>query len=116
MEEKIAKMMKNLGLSREEAIELIQEDKEIDRGAKKNELPPELEAGAKKARRAERKKTDVKRTPKPKPEKSEICQVMMESLQEAFDIDSFEIINPEREFLFMRNGTKYKVVLQCPRS
>lgn len=115
MEEKIAKYMKNLGISREEAIALLEDDKEVDRGHVKRDLPPELEAGAKKARRAERKKTDTKRTVKPKPEKSEICQVMMESLQEAFDIDDFEVINPEREFCFLRDGVKYRVVLQVPR-
>lgn len=116
MEEKIAKYMKNLGISRDEAIALIEDDKEVDRGHVKRELPPELEAGAKKARRADRKKTDTKRVIKPKPEKSEICQVMMESLQEAFDIDNFEIVNPEREFLFFRDNVKYRVVLQLPRN
>ena len=42
MEEKIAKLMKSLGISREEAIELMEEDKRIDRGEKLNELDPEL--------------------------------------------------------------------------
>lgn len=115
MEEKIAKYMKNLHITREEAIALIQDDKAVDQGKQKRDLPPELEAGAKKARRAERKKTDVKRVKQPKPEKSEMCQVMMESLQEAFDINEFEIINPEREFNFERDGVKYRVTLAVPR-
>ena len=49
MENQIAKLMKSLGISREEAIELMEEDKRIDRGEKLYELAPELQAGAKKA-------------------------------------------------------------------
>ena len=115
MEEKIAKLMKSLGISREEAIQLMEDDKEIDKGAKMFELDPELEKGAKKARQADRKKTEVKREKKPKPEKAEICSAMMNGLQD-LGIKDFEITNAEREFIFHHNGTKYKVTLACPRS
>lgn len=117
MEEKIQKLMKSLNISREEAIDLIEEDKRIDRGEKLYELDPELEKGAKKARQADRKKSDTptKRERKPKPEKAEICSAMMEGLAELGVVD-FNITNPEREFLFTHNGTKYKVTLACPRS
>lgn len=115
MEEKIQKLMKSLNISREEAIDLIEEDKRIDKGEKLYELDPELEKGAKKARQADRKKTEVKRERKPKPEKAEICSAMMEGLAE-LGVADFNIINPEREFLFTHNGTKYKVTLACPRS
>ena len=43
MEEKIQKLMKSLNISREEAIDLIEEDKRIDRGEKLYDLDPELE-------------------------------------------------------------------------
>ena len=117
MEEKIQKLMKSLNISREDAIALIEEDKRIDRGEKLYELDPELEKGAKKARQADRKKSDTptKRERKPKPEKAEICSAMMEGLAE-LGIEDFNITNPEREFLFTHNGTKYKVTLACPRS
>ena len=117
MEEKIQKLMKSLNISREEAIDLIEEDKRIDRGEKLYELDPELEKGAKKARQADRKKSDTptKRERKPKPEKAEICSAMMAGLAELGVVD-FNITNPEREFLFTHNGTKYKVTLACPRS
>jgi hypothetical protein len=114
MEEKIQKLMKSLNISREEAIELMEEDKAIDRGEKLYELPKELQAGAKKARQADRKKTDVKREKKPKPEKEEICSAMMDGLRE-LDVEEFEILNPEREFIFHKDGVKYKVTLACPR-
>ena len=117
MEEKIQKLMKSLNISREEAIDLIEEDKRIDRGEKLYELGPELEKGAKKARQADRKKSDTptKRERKPKPEKAEICSAMMDGLAE-LGVADFNIPNPEREFLFTHNGTKYKVTLACPRS
>jgi hypothetical protein len=114
MEEQIAKLMKSLGISREEAIELMEEDKRIDRGEKLYELGPELQAGAKKARQADRKKTDVKRERKPKPEKEEICSAMMDGLRE-LGVEQFEILNAEREFIFHKDGVKYKVTLACPR-
>ena len=118
MDEKlIAKHMKTLGISREEAIQLIEDDKAIDRGAKLFELDPELEKGAKKARQAERKvsTTPVKREKKAKPEKAEICCAMMDGLR-VLGVEDFTINNPEREFVFIHNGTKYKVPLACPRS
>ena len=115
MEEKIQKLMKSLNISREEAIELMEDDKEIDRGAKLFELPDELKAGAKKARQADHKKTEVKRERKPKPEKAEICSAMMDGLLE-LGVENFDVTNAEREFIFHHNGTKYKVTLACPRS
>ena len=115
MEEKIQKLMKTLNISREEAIELMEEDKRIDKGEKLYELDPELEKGAKKARQADRKKTEVKRERKPKPEKEEICSAMMDGLRE-LGVEDFTITNAEREFIFHRNGTKYKVTLACPRT
>lgn len=113
----IQKLMKNLNISREEAMQVIADDKEIDRGAKMFELDPELEKGAKKARQADRKanSTPVKREKKAKPEKAEICSAMMAGLAE-LGVEDFTINNPEREFVFMHNGTKYKVTLACPRS
>lgn len=115
MEEKIQKLMKSLGISREDAIQLMEDDKEIDRGAKMFELPKELQAGAKKARQADRKKTETKREKKPKPEKAEICSAMMDGLRE-LGVAEFDILNAEREFIFHKDGVKYKVTLACPRS
>lgn len=116
-EKVIASHMAHLGISREEAIQLIEDDKAIDRGAKMFDLDPELEKGAKKARQAERKvsTTPIHREKKAKPEKAEICSAMMNGLK-ALGVDEFNITNEEREFLFHHNGVKYKVTLACPRS
>ena len=116
MDEKlIAKYMNLLDISREDAIQLIEDDKAIDRGAKMFELDPELEKGAKKARQGDRKPNSTsKREKKVKPEKENICKAMMNGLRE-LDVTEFTITNPEREFLFVADGVKYKVTLACPR-
>ena len=48
MDEKVAKMMRLLDISEEEAVAMLEEDKRIDRGEKLYELPPELAGSAKK--------------------------------------------------------------------
>jgi hypothetical protein len=110
--------MKNLGISREEAIQLIADDLAIDRGAKMFDLDPELEKGAKKARQADRKPSSapIKRERKIKPEKAQICDAMRAGLTSALGVEDFNVTNGEREFLFEWNGIKYKVTLACPRS
>lgn len=112
-EKRLAFTMKTLGMTREEVLEMWEEDKEIDQGAKKFELDPELEAGAKKARQAERKKGDSK--PKERKEdtdKTEILQALMDGVSHlAEGLEKTK--NGEFEFTF--NGRKFKVVLSAPR-
>ena len=115
--------MRAQGYTEEEIADMLKCDKEIDRGANPFPLDPELEAGAKKARRADR--TDT-----PKPRKREIDnerRFLIDALVWAVTTDieqagdnvlatDVEITNPEREFLFTYNGRKFKVTLSCPRS
>lgn len=105
--------MKALGMSEEEIADVLQTDKEIDRGAKLFELDPELEAGAKKARRAERKPTEAKRERKEDADKRRLILLLSSALG---CVRPEDITNPEREFLFTWNEKKYKVTLSCPRS
>ena len=111
--------MEKLGITREEAIQLIADDKAIDRGAKMFTLDPEAEKASKKARQADRKPVvynHPKKERKPRPEKEEICCAMMDGLTKILGVSDYTITNKEREFSFMHEGTKYKVVLSCPRS
>jgi hypothetical protein len=39
---------------------------------------------------------------------------MMDGLRE-LGVEQFEILNAEREFIFHKDGVKYKVTLACPR-
>ncbi len=127
MEKQIEKLMKTLNVSRAEALEIIETDKRIDKGEKLFDLDPELEAGAKKARQADRAKSTepVKRERKANLDKQAIINRFVASLENWFASDSqhtfnactnIEVANPEREFTFTYNDVKYKVVLSAPRS
>ena len=120
-EKLIAKHMNLLKISREEAIQLIEDDKRIDKGEKLFSLTPDQEKTSKKARSAGRKpKTTVYKfdtTKRKKPEnknKSDLISVITSALTE-YGAENLELINPEREFTFTMDGTKYKIVLSLPR-
>lgn len=110
-EKQIQKLMKNLGISREEAIQVINDDKAIDKGEKLFELDEAGKEAEKKYARADRKKAEVHREKKVNNDKLSIIQ----SLIDAVGVE-VSIINPEREFTFTIDNKKYKVVLSCPRS
>ena len=90
-------------------------DREIDRGADLFPLDPELEPGAKKARRADRTDTPKKavRERKEDTDKRKIILLLASALG---CVRTEDIVNPEREFLFTWNGRKFKVTLSCPRN
>ena len=118
MEKQIEKLMSALGCTREEAIEVIEDDKKIEKGEKLFELSPELEAGAKKARQADRKPTvynfdtkDKKR--KADEDKAKLIAILAESLEQVEIIPT--VTNAEREMEFTYNGIKYRLTLMRPR-
>lgn len=119
-EKLIAQHMASLGLTREEAIQLIADDIAIDKGAKLFSLTPEQEKEAKKARQAERKPTvynfdTSKRKRAENPSKRLLIQTVKDALQEV-ECTEVDVTNPEREIVFYYEGVKYKIVLSAPRS
>jgi hypothetical protein len=118
MEEKIKVLMESLKITREEAIQVIEDDKRIDKGEKLFELPDELKAGAKKARSTGTRKTTgtTKKEKKVNNEKKNLIEVMRSAVESEEMTESIVVNNDEREFIFVYNGTKYKVVMSCPRS
>ena len=118
MEKQIEKLMSALHCTREEAIEVIEADKKIDKGEKLFELSPELEAGAKKARQADRKPTvynfDTKdRKRKADEDKAKLIAIIAESLEQVEIIPT--VTNAEREMEFTYNGVRYRLILMRPR-
>lgn len=116
--------MRAQGYTEEEIEDMLKADREIDRGADLFPLDPELEKGAKKARRADRTDTPKKanRERKPNDDKRFLIDALVwavtTDIEQAGDnvlATDVEIVNTEREFLFTYNGTKYKVVLSVPR-
>ena len=122
-EEMIAKHMKTLGITREEAIQLITDDEEIDRMTRTSDIDGDLTAeqrkSAKKARQADRKPTVYKfDTTKRKRAENTGKRFLIDEIKKCLEnagADSLEVTNPEREIVFMSEGTKYKIVLSAPR-
>jgi hypothetical protein len=111
----IDKLMKTLDITREEALQLIEDDKAIDRGAKMFDLDPELEKASKRARQAPRTSTPTptKRTKKEDTDKGYLISEIVKALAEC---DKVEITNPERQIDFEFSGRKFRIVLSAPRS
>lgn len=119
MTEQTRKLMQVLNISEDEALQLQEDDKRIEKGEKLFELPDELKVGAKKARQAERKPTAynfTKRERKPDEVKRGLVELLSTVIQEQPACTFMGVSNPEREFTFMWNGKKYKITLSAPRS
>ena len=115
--------MRAQGYTEEEIEDMLKCDREIDRGADLFPLSADLEQGVKKARRADRTDTPKKavRERKVDNEKRELIACFTEALADLrccveYNITDLQVANPEREFSFIMNGKKYKVVLSAPRS
>ena len=122
-EEMITKHMNVLGITREEAIQLIADDEEIDRMTRTSDIDGDLTAeqrkSAKKARQADRKPTVYKfDTTKRKRAENTGKRFLIDEIKKCLEnagADNLEVTNPEREIVFMSEGTKYKIVLSAPR-
>lgn len=118
MEDRIKKIMKNLNCSREDALQVIEDDKRIDKKEKLFELTKEQKKASKSARQVARKPTvynfeQKKTTPKPDAEKAEIMQMLAEVLEPIST--KFELTNPQRECVFVFKDRKLKITLSAPR-
>lgn len=123
MTEQVEKLMKTLDLTEEEALQLIEDDKAIDRGAKMFDLDPELEKASKRARQAPRTSTPTptKRTKKEDTDKGFLIRLLAKALENSDDVGftetpQIEITNPERQIDFTFSGRKFRIVLSAPRS
>lgn len=123
MEEKIAEMMKLLDLSRDEAIKLINEDKEIDRmtvkeaesdlTAKQKKAIKKIKGGAKSVKAVNAYGKTVTRERKADETKRELIKILQESLKEVSE--DLEVSNVERQIDFSVKGRKFRIVLSAPR-
>lgn len=117
----IERNMKLLDISREEATQMLEDDKRIDKGEKLFTLTPEQEKASKKARQADRKKKttvykfDTSKRKKPENKEKQIIITTLTESVEKLGAENLDVTNNEREFFFELNGTKYKIVLSMPR-
>ena len=118
MNERVEKMMKTLGLTEQEAWELLADDAKVDKGQKMAfDLTPEQEKNAKKARATGTKKPTAykfeNRKRKENPEKRDILKALFELAEDCWD--NAELVNPERQVDFHLNGNHYSITLTCHR-
>ena len=117
MNDRIADLMRKLDCTEAEAKDIIIQDAIIDKGGNPFPLTEEQEKASKKAREVDRQPTAYKFTPREKkvnPTKQGIITLLTETLT-TYGATDLNVSNAEREFLFTLDGTKYKVVLSCPR-
>ena len=123
-EKEILHAMKTLDLTREEAIEMLQEDAEIERGADPRPLTAEQEKASKAARIVSTgpRTTPVKRERKEDIDKRRLIKLFYEALTYCDDAEMsangecvVEITNAERQIDFIYNQRKFRVVLSAPR-
>lgn len=109
-DEKLNALLK-LGMTREEALQVLADDDDIDHGEKKDfDLTPEQQKNAQKyTRTGTRKSTSgTKRPRKENPLKREIIQAVFAAVQ---DYDNPQITNPEKEISFFANGESFSITL-----
>lgn len=125
-EEQITKMMQSLDLTREEAIELIEDDMEVDKMSTK-ECASDMTEEQRQAAKAvtittgEKKKSSapIKRERKKDETKIAIISAIAKNLGsdyfygrlENIDIEDLSIVKPEKEIVFTLNGEEYSITL-----
>lgn len=119
MADKIEALMKKWGCSREEAVEMLEWDKQTDKMKTVKEAEADLTAEQKKAAKAarittsEKKHAERKVERKPNEDKRTIIQRLLEAV---LGIDSnAKASNLERQIDFTLNGTEYSITLTAHR-
>lgn len=117
-EKLIALHMRTLKCTREEAIQLIQDDKETDRGISHDwDLSAEQMKNARKlANAGTRKVTTTTRTRKENPVKQEIISTIYQCMSGYTGAENVNIANAERTVDFTVDGVNYTVTLTAHRA
>ena len=112
MEQKIQEMMSLLKCSREEALQVLADDEDINKGKKKDfDLTPEQEKNVKhRGQKAPTVYKHTKRERKENPTKIKIIQEIFDFLSEK-DYENLIITKKEREIDFNCDGNSYTLQL-----
>lgn len=114
----VENIMQLLDCNEEQAKQVIEDDKRIDKGEKLFELTAEQQAIAKKYRQGDRKPTVYNfntRERKADNDKRELIALLNATLNEVTETEP-TVTNPERQIDFLYKGKKYRVVLSAPRT
>ena len=108
-------LMRNLGLTEEQARQLIEDDKDVNAGKKKEwDLTAEQLQNQRDAInvRSRHRTTEGKRQRKENPDKKELIERLFAVLVEE---ENARIVNNEREIDFEHGGVSYSVTLTAHR-
>lgn len=110
--DRVEVIMKTLDLTREQALELLEDDKRIDRGEKMDfDLAPEEEKNAKKYTRADTKKHAASgKKPREDDEKTAIIEQLFEFLSEN-SYENVEILNKSQKIGFKLGENSFSLTL-----
>lgn len=119
MEDRILQLMATLDLTREEAIELLEDDKKIDHNERMPfDLTKEQEKNVKKlknvARTVDAYGKARTRTVKEDTDKLFLIKQIADTLSPLTEI--LTVDNPQREINFKYNNRKFKIILSAPRT
>lgn len=110
--------MKTLDISRDEALEIIADDEQIDKGVKLFEQSAEQKKASKKYTKVSKAVNaygkKVERVRKEDKDKRYLINILAESLGQ-LEINH-DVTNIEREILLNYNDRKFKIVLSAPRT
>ena len=112
-EKDILKAMKNLDLTREEAIQMLQDDEDdvtVELTAEQKKVVKQMSQGDRKKETAPRK-----RERKPDDDKRHLVKVLEIAIWHNPEVTEFTITNVEREMTFRYKGTLYRLTLMKPR-
>lgn len=118
MEDRIKDIMKKLDCTREEAIQILEDDDAIEHGEKMFELSEEQKKVSKQARSVDRKPAPqkAKRERKADEEKRHLISMMRVLLEGFGDATNINVSNIERQIDWEnKEGRKFRIVLSCPR-
>lgn len=119
--EHIEKLMKNLDLTEEEALELIASDNEVDHmktSALDNDLTDAQRKASKKARSSGKTtvgKTKVVREKKVDEDKLFLVKSFQNLLENLDNTENVNVENDQKIITFIYNGRKFKIDLSAPR-
>ena len=114
----LTKLMTTLNISEEEAKQVMEDDKKIERGFDLFPLSPDQQKTAKKMARAGKMPTIYKfktRSRKPNEKKKDLIKLFAATLESVTSPDLISISNDERQIDFEIDTIKYRIILSCPR-
>ena len=128
MKNGIEYIMRTLDCSEQEALQLIEDDKAVDRMTKTSEIQSDLTQEQKKASKKARAvakapkakaptayKWETKKQKKRDNEKHNVIKLFINALEGDTNVKNIKITNEDREFEFLYNDRKIKVTLIAPR-